>query len=58
MAPFAVSEEAEHGDRNIQKPEIERRTMKIGGGNATGITPGCISALSNIITAVSMMKRE
>jgi hypothetical protein len=32
--------------------------VKIGGVNATGAIPGCISALSNIINTTTMMKRE
>jgi hypothetical protein len=42
----------------MKKHETESGTLKIGGGIAAGVAPGCISGLSNIIIVVSMMKRE
>jgi hypothetical protein len=54
-APIAISEEAERRGRNTK---TEAEPAKIGGGNAAGAIPGCISNLSNIIISVSMMKRE
>ena len=54
-APSRSREEAEHKNRNT---ETEAEPKKIGGGNAAGAIPGCISILSNIIINISMMKRE
>ena len=54
-APSRSREEAEHKQRNAK---TEAEPEKIGGGNAAGVIPGCISTLSNIIISVSMMKRE
>jgi hypothetical protein len=41
--------------RNI---ETEAVPAKIGGGNTTGVAPGCFSTLSNINTIITVMKRE
>jgi hypothetical protein len=41
--------------RNI---ETETVLAKIGGGNATGVAPGCFSTLSDVNTIITAMKRE
>jgi hypothetical protein len=38
--------------------ETEAVLVKIGGGNAAGVTPGCFSNLSDINTIDTAMKRE
>jgi hypothetical protein len=32
--------------------------VKIGGGNAAGVVPGCFSTLSDINTIITTMKRD
>jgi hypothetical protein len=41
--------------RNI---ETEVVLVKIGGGNAAGVAPGCFSTLSDVNTIITAMKRE
>jgi hypothetical protein len=44
--------------RKHENHETEVEPAKIGGGNAVGAIPGCISTLSNIINTTNMMNRE
>jgi hypothetical protein len=46
------------GGRETRNTETEAVLVKIGGGNAIRVAPGCFSILSDINTIITAMKRE
>jgi hypothetical protein len=46
------------GGRETRNIETKAILVKIGGGNAAGVAPGCFSTLSNVNTIITAMNRE
>jgi hypothetical protein len=46
------------GGGETRNTETEAVPVKIGGGNATGVTPRRFSTLSDVNTTITAMKRE
>jgi hypothetical protein len=53
--PWTIVIRSGRETRNIKTEAVP---AKIGGGNTTGVTPGCFSILSNVNTIITVMKRE
>jgi hypothetical protein len=46
------------GGGEKRNTETEAVPVKIGGGNAAGVAPGCFSTLFDVNTIITAMKRE
>jgi hypothetical protein len=55
IPPWTITMRGGGETRNI---EIEAIPANIGGGNTAGVAPGCFSALSDVNTIITAMKRE